>query len=203
VITKPWAWSFSFKCYIALICDLHSVFHLTELFRTEFPDGDDHARGFLIINPVQTLFSYWDNGCGLFDIGVEAVNQMVDYLLGQYRTSPYNDKRMWTEENWNTVRQSTVSLTKESGYGDLRGGYQMGSAYIEKARSRTLQQVAYAGYAIASVMERIAVPVFDREQFAKMPVHARLPDLIGWTLFLVLFPPTVLTVCRLRRPPET
>jgi hypothetical protein len=201
VMTKPWAWSFGFKAYIGLVCDVHSLFHLTEFVSSEFPNGDDNGRKFAVVyDRTISLFDLWEDGCGYFGGGIEAVNESVDHLLADFPNSPYPSGITWSAADWNATKMRTIDLTKTKGYGDLGVGERVSAAYIAECQEVSRQQVAYAGYALASILQRISVPVYDPELFAKSPGGVRSADVAGWTIFLLLLPLTVLAAYRMLRP---
>jgi hypothetical protein len=195
VMTKPWAFSFGFKSFLALVADVHSIFHLTELFRHDFPDGDDNARLFNVSFDGSTvsLLSVWESACGLFPQSPPdwaAVDATVAAFIDG-SVSPYG-----TSINWTTVAGNTTNLTRTFGYANLNNGDPLTPQYIANCRNVSTVQLQRAAWAVASVLGRIAVPVFDRSGWLKVPVKVRALDVVGWTLFALLLPATVVNVYR-------
>jgi hypothetical protein len=203
-MTQPWAWSFGFKCYVALICDLHSLFHLTELFSPSLPGGDDNAKRFSVVwqNAAASLLSVWEVGCGDYTGGFDLVNQTVDLLRSEFPSSPYSELARWTAAEWTAVKAKTVALTVESGYRGVTEGGALSAAYLEECKRISRQQIADAGHAIASVLARIAVPVFDRQLYAKLPSRIGTADVAGWTALALLIGPAAISAYRLLRRAE-
>jgi hypothetical protein len=187
--------SFGLKSFLALIADVHSIFHVTELFSSEFPAGDDNARLFDVSfqGTTQSLLSVWDSACGLFPASPPdwaAVDSTAADLLNG-TVSPYG-----TTINWSRVADRTGNLTVVSGYADLLNGSLLTYEYVDTCRNISIEQLRRAAWAVASVLERIAVPAFDRAEWLNVPVKLRAPEVVAWTLFALLLPVTVVNVYR-------
>jgi hypothetical protein len=190
-MTKPWAFSFGLKSFLALVADAHSIFHLTELFRRDFPNGDDNARLFNVSfgGTTVSLLSVWESACGLFPASPPdwaAVDSFFNTSVSPYGTSI----------NWTIVAARTANLTRTFGYANLKNGDLLTPQYIANCRNVSTEQLQRAAWAVASVLSRIAVPVFDRRGWLKVPVKVRALDVVGWTLFALLLPATAVNVYR-------
>ena len=184
-MTKPWPFSFAMKSLLTLACDIHSPFHVTELFSEAFPEGDSNGQKFIVQYKGQhvSLFDVWEEGCGALD--GQDVNATVDALLKQYK-SEYG-----TEVDWDAVMQETAKITKESGYSGVTPRGVLQDEYVKKCREVSLKQVARAGFALGSLMNRIAIPAF--EDPVLLP-KTRPSETIAWMVLCFVLPMAVLTV---------
>lgn len=191
--SRVWPFSFNLKMYLTLICDAHSIFHTNELFSSTFPDGDDHARKFIVNNKGETttLYDFWESGCGEFkNLDWNSVNRTADQILDEYPKHYYEGK---VDVPWSTVMSETRSTTNLYGYSFLKNQDTLSDEYIQKCKTITHQQIARAGYALQVSLNRITIENYIPP---KMTVEGRKTEAYAWSIMAILLPATIAAVVR-------
>ena len=195
--STPWAFILNFKLLLGTMCDVHSVFHLTELFNQEFLDGDDNANKFMVKfgGKTRSLLSVWENGCGEFssEVNWKKLNSTVDKLLKETPIFNYDISFLNYKNSVKKIKEETIKLTKDYGYADLRSGSELSNSYIEKCKEVTKTQVVKAGYALQDLFNKISFETYGNYQ-QKSPTTIRKSEVIAWTLFVFLFPSAIIIV---------
>ncbi|KAH0795893.1 p1/s1 nuclease [Histomonas meleagridis] len=190
--TRPWCFVFNLKVFLSTICDMHSIFHVTELFTNEFPNGDDNAKNFYVKhnNNFISLFDLWETGCGLYpSLDWSQVNSTVDAIIKEYPTSTYSSSTTFSTTLATEIIAQTKNLTIEYGYAQLTNGSTVNDAYIEKCQQISRKQISEAGHALAEAFQRIAIPSFS-EYVVSVP-SVRQTEVVAWTIFAFLLPITL------------
>lgn len=189
VVKKSWSLSFSLKTMLSTICDAHSIFHATELFSPDFPEGDNNARKFMIKYKGQTisLFDFWESGCEQYSN--EPFSWVHMPLKAKSIQEFYPNSTYSKALNVFEIIKETRELTIKYGYGDLKPGDELSNEYIAKCREITQQQMAKAGYAIESMFKWIDLPTFTNEKGEKIAVPKdHFLTKAGWIVFYLLLP---------------
>lgn len=190
----PWAFVLNFKLFLGTMCDIHSVFHVTELFNEVFPNGDDNAKRFMVKynGKERSLMSVWENGCGKFgdEINWKTINSTVETLLKDQK-SPYDITFLNFKKTIKNITAETTSLTTTYGYAGLSNGDTLSNDYIRKCQEITTQQVVKAGYGIQGILKKMVFDIYDDYRH-KTPTFIRTSEVVAWTLLMFLLPTAVI-----------
>jgi hypothetical protein len=189
-LNRPWTWAFAAKVVLGAIVDSLSPLHTTELFSSDFPNGDNSGRAFTVVYGGQrtTLFKAWESGCGTFSDNLTFglsdwvnIENMATTLMSQWPrpATKYSAQTAIAESH---VFDTTVT------YAGLKPGATLPSAYIANCSAQTRKNVAYAGYAIADVFSGIRVPTGGKRGVEKEGAGVRGSEVASWVVMGTLAP---------------
>jgi hypothetical protein len=181
--TRQWPYSFAVKITLSLIAESVSPLHASELWSSEFPNGDLGGKLFNVrMNGHDTtLFDAWETGCGVFKDNLQftaadwaGIDSWVATL-----TAAYPDPG--TAFDQPTALATNLAFTTATVYPtSLHKGDTLTSAYIATCQTESKRLVATAGWAIANVFKDVPillkiVPPMELDQLvaAENNVHGR------------------------------
>jgi hypothetical protein len=197
---RPWTFAWAVKVVMGGIADSFSALHTTELFSSDFPDGDDSGRRFPVTlgGHATTLFAAWESGCGAFADNLSfsasdwsAIDSWAEALVAEFPhpANSYNAP--------DTLRASTV-FDQLVVYAGAARGQALSAAYVANCSAETRKRVAHAGYGLADYFSLFTIPTFasaGRRVAAARAVRAesggdgiRASEIASWVLMALLAP---------------
>lgn len=134
--------------------DIHQPLHATSRFLKSQPKGDAGGN-FVIVEPGRTLHSLWDDAAAPRDLNSEGILRYAREIAVEHPSSGMEslDPQEWFMESFELDKSSVYTFGLETG--SKEHPLALPSGYEEKAKRVARQQVALAGYRLASVLNRL------------------------------------------------
>ena len=152
---------------VHLVGDMHQPLHCTTRFSKSHPDGDQGGNLFPIDTPrARNLHSFWDAAAGLFDfekVKRPPVGKLADQKekIREYATMVMNAFPADSNPEWKQAMvplkwvQESNDAARQYGFKGIVEGSTPSAAYVEDARRIASKRLAFAGYRLAEVLNRI------------------------------------------------
>ncbi len=152
---------------IHLVGDMHQPLHCTTRYSKSHPNGDAGGNLFPIDAPhAKNLHSFWDAAGGLFDFDkvkrppegelADQKKKIREYATLVMEAFPADDNPGWKKvmlPSW-WVKESN-DAARAFGFGGITEGAKPSKPYITKAQEVASRRLAFAGYRLAELMNRL------------------------------------------------
>jgi hypothetical protein len=151
---------------IHLVGDLHQPLHCTTRYSPSHPNGDAGGNLFPINTPhAKNLHSFWDAAGGLFGFDKVArppegdvadthkkISQYATMVMKAFPASPAQEWQVMIPEQW--VKESN-DAARNIGFMNIVEGGEPTKEYINNAQRQAAKRLAFAGYRLAELLNRI------------------------------------------------
>jgi hypothetical protein len=152
---------------IHLVGDMHQPLHCTTRYSEAHPNGDLGGNLFMIDTPeAKNLHSFWDAAGGLFDFDKvkrppegdleDQQKKIRQYAAVVMKAFPADSNPKWKRtmipSGW--VKESNEDARKY-GFSGITDGAKPSDPYITKAQEVASRRLAFAGYRLAELINRI------------------------------------------------
>jgi hypothetical protein len=150
--SNTWELTFALGNLIHFFGDIHQPLHVTEMFSSQFPNGDYGGNLFMIVTngTSQDLHGYWDAICNQFvsdpkrPLSYSQLQSITD-LANQYQ-STYNisqeEINVW---NASTMAQEGFNMAVQYAYANLQPGDTLSETYYNNCVAAAEYRVTLAG----------------------------------------------------------
>lgn len=152
---------------IHLVGDMHQPLHCTTRYSASHKNGDAGGNLFPIDTPhAKNLHSFWDAAGGLFDFDkvkrppegdlADQKKKIKEYATVVMEAFPADDNPEWKKvmlpDRW--VKESNANA-REFGFKNISENAKPSKAYTENAQKVAAKRLAFAGYRLAELMNRV------------------------------------------------
>jgi hypothetical protein len=155
--SNQWEVSFALANLVHFYGDIHQPLHVTEMFSSQFPNGDYGGNLFMInVNGnTQDLHGYWDAICNQFvtdptrplsSSGKEKIQNLAALYMSTYN---FSDAQM-NVYNSTVMADEGFNLAVQYAYANLVPGSTLSQTYYQNCQYVAEMRVTLAGYRLAN-----------------------------------------------------
>ena len=203
--SDAWTFNFAVKAWFGILVDGFSPLHNSELFSSDFPDGDNSGRKFLVkVNGAETsLYEFWETGCGKYPMKLpftkeqwEQVDEKVTEIMKKNTYSKFH-----RNYDFDKYREQAFNLSRAKVYKGIKNGDTLSQEYIEQCQALCEEMVANAGYFAGANFKDTSFVIPKKVIEAKAPMANS--EAVAWMLFCFLLPAAFYVISDLMRPKQT
>lgn len=198
-LNGAWPYNFGFKVFLTTFLESYDPMHNSEFFSSDFPDGDNSGRKFMITfkGNRMSLADFWESGCGRYTRKApftaedwKIIDKEVTEEFSKNTKAHLKDIDSYTTE-LETAQNESYNIANDDVYADnLKNGDPISEngEYYNKCVDITSKRFANAAYSLADYLKTLTIPTIQKNP-AKAPI--RTSEAIGWSITCLLLPLTL------------